>query len=252
METFTFDELPEMETTISGPSESIWRLLNQQDSVRGRTQCDLLDASCPMCRTKTSAVYNPGFAANIRARYPVTYAQREKEERENEGITEPATSEVFDVELLVGNKHKIDNTRSENGNRHDWVFFVKPQRSDFIKEVDIHLHPTFRQSRLRLIQEPFEAHRLGWGYFTIMAHVILKRGYTWLSGDAEPGPDGREKGMLHLEWTLDFQGSGSFGRIKARVQKDNDVWDEWSEDEDDADEDEEDEDGDEDMSDGLD
>jgi hypothetical protein len=66
---------------------------------------------------------------------------------------------------------------------------------------------------------PYEVRRLGWGYFTIFAHVILKVGYSWVSSDAEDAPDGGEKGMLPLEWTLNFDGPGSQGRCRLKVRK---------------------------------
>ena len=42
-----------------------------------------------------------------------------------------------------------------------------------------------------------------------------------MSEDAEDSPDGAEKGMLALEWLLDFSrfgGKGSMGRLKLKVK----------------------------------
>ena len=61
-------------------------------------------------------------------------------------------------------------------------------------------------------EPPYEITRVGWGYFTIVVLVILKVGYTWVSEDAVASPDGHEKNMLPIDWTLDFDGGGSQGR----------------------------------------
>lgn len=66
---------------------------------------------------------------------------------------------------------------------------------------------------------PYEIGRLGWGYFTIYAHLILKAGYSWVSSEAEDTHDGAPKGKLPLEWTLDFHGRGSQGRLRLKVRK---------------------------------
>merc|ERR1711881_767215 len=73
--------------------------------------------------------------------------------------------------------------------------------------------------------------RYCWGYFTIQAYVILKAGYSWVSNEAEDSPDGASKGMLSLEWTLDFNGfggKGSMGRCRLKVKNDRD-WEDISE-----------------------
>ena len=51
--------------------------------------------------------------------------------------------------------------------------------------------------------------------------MILKPGYSWVSEDAEAAPDGAAKGMLSLDWTLDFEGyggKGSMGRWRLKVR----------------------------------
>lgn len=66
---------------------------------------------------------------------------------------------------------------------------------------------------------PYEVRRLGWGYFTIYASLVLKAGYSWVSSEAEDTADGGVKGKLPLEWTLDFNGGGSQGRLRLKVRK---------------------------------
>jgi hypothetical protein len=70
---------------------------------------------------------------------------------------------------------------------------------------------------------------LGWGYFTIFANVILKAGYSWVSSEAEDTSDGQAKGKLPLEWTLDFDGRGSQGRLRLKVKKEKEGQDEENE-----------------------
>jgi hypothetical protein len=55
--------------------------------------------------------------------------------------------------------------------------------------------------------------------FTIHADIILQPGWSWLSSEAEDAPDGGRKGKLPLEWTLDFNGRGSQGRLRLKVKK---------------------------------
>jgi hypothetical protein len=61
---------------------------------------------------------------------------------------------------------------------------------------------------------PYEVRRLGWGTFTIEAEIVLKEPYNWVidnAGSRQPG--------LELTWTLDFEGRGRQGRVRAKVQK---------------------------------
>ena len=79
-------------------------------------------------------------------------------------------------------------------------------------------HPTFRPPRLTLRNPPYEVRRLGWGYFTIEAEIILKEPYSWIVdtvGTRRPG--------LELTWTLDFAGRGRQGRVRAKVKEFDDV-----------------------------
>lgn len=75
-------------------------------------------------------------------------------------------------------------------------------------------HPTFRPPRVVLRRAPYEVRRLGWGYFTLEAEIILKAPYTWIvdnSGETQRG--------LELTWTLNFTDRGRQGRIRAKVKK---------------------------------
>ncbi|KAK3072381.1 hypothetical protein LTR53_006922 [Teratosphaeriaceae sp. CCFEE 6253] len=178
-----------------------------------------LEANCPMCRTPTSASLDSDRAETLRSQYPGTYTQRQTEE----SATAASRENIQTITLYIGNHHELVPSADDSANRHQWTFFVKPSRTDIIEEVQILLHPTFRPSRIIRSRAPYEIRRLGWGTFTITAAVILRAGYSWVSSDAEPSPDGEEDGMLRLEWTLDFErfgGKGAMGRCRLKVKND--------------------------------
>jgi hypothetical protein len=65
-----------------------------------------------------------------------------------------------------------------------------------------------------LRKAPYEVRRLGWGTFTLEAEIVLKEPYGWIvdnSGVKQPG--------LELTWTLDFEGRGRQGRVRAKVKR---------------------------------
>ncbi|KAI5367093.1 Putative YEATS superfamily protein [Septoria linicola] len=189
-----------------------------------------VEASCPMCRTKTIANLNAERAARLARSYPK--ATRERSIDEEDSLGEQGSIQVLTV--YVGNRHQA--VQSDTANSHEWTFFVKPSRTDIIEEVQLVLHPTFRPNRVIRQRAPYEVKRLGWGTFTVTAYVILKAGYTWVSSEAENSPDGAPKGMLPLEWHLDFEGfggKGSMGSCRLKVKNDrewHDVSDEEEED----------------------
>jgi hypothetical protein len=184
------------------------------DDVATPIAANSIEARCPMCRTPTTARLNSRFEETLRSRYPSTYSTRQVEETRS---MDDALIET--VTLYIGNAHRLKASDDpESSNIHDWSFFVRPSRTDVIEEVQIFLHPTFRPSRVIRSLPPYEIRRLGWGFFTITAHVILKAGYSWISEEAERAPDGAEKGMLPLNWTLDFVGGGSQGRCRLKIR----------------------------------
>lgn len=177
-----------------------------------------LSAKCPMCRTQTTARVNTKLHRSLRLKYPRLYPIREAEEQSPE-----TDASIETLTLYLGNTHRLrprdPDEDYETSNIHEWTFFVRPTSHEhIIEEVQIFLHPTFRPARIIRTMPPYETRRLGWGIFTITAHVILKAGYSWLSSEAERAPDGAEKGMLPLNWTLDFDGKGSQGRCRLKVK----------------------------------
>lgn len=184
-----------------------------------------LTARCPMCRTLTSASINEARASSLKATYPLTWAEREAEDQRLDGPEAGQTIQTLTV--YIGNRHRLVTPDEDDlpENQHEWTFFVKPSRTDIIEEIHMLLHPTFRQNHVVRQRPPYEIARLGWGFFTITANVILKAGYSWVSDDAQDSPDGAVKNMLPLEWTLDFDGfggKGSMGRCRLKVKNDRD------------------------------
>lgn len=180
-----------------------------------------LEARCPMCRTMTIAYPDHQRAGELSSKYPRAWAERDLEAaNESEGFEGVQTITVY-----IGNRHRLVTPSEDDPARncHEWTFFVRPSRTDVIEEVHIHLHPTFRQNHLIRQLPPYQVTRLGWGVFDVTASVILKPGYSWVSDDARNSPDGAARGMLPLEWTLDFSnfgGKGSMGRRRLKVKND--------------------------------
>ncbi|EXJ90131.1 hypothetical protein A1O3_03200 [Capronia epimyces CBS 606.96] len=176
-----------------------------------------VETKCPMCRTPTTASFDPARATALQRLYPVSYRAREAES----GLAQEddSGSDVEWLTVYIGNEHSLIRAHGDSNNKHHWKFFVRPSRTDLIEEVQIFLHPTFRNPRVIVHNPPYEIRRLGWGYFTIFANVILKAGYSWVSVEAGDTPDGGRKGQLPLEWTLDFNRGGSQGRLRLKVKK---------------------------------
>jgi hypothetical protein len=96
-----------------------------------------LEADCPMCRTHTTAAPDDALAAQLEAKYPVTYAERRVEEEVERG-SRVGQDGVQGSMILIGNKHKLVGN-AEDTNQHDWTFFVRVSRPELVKEVHIHL-----------------------------------------------------------------------------------------------------------------
>ena len=190
-----------------------------------------IESSCPMCRTSSTAGPNREREEELQHKYPQSYAQRRLEAQSDE-----AQGSVETLTLYIGNTHRLirqSPTSSEDEgrlyNKHEWLFFIRPSRTDLIEEIQIFLHPTFQNSRIIKLYPPYEIRRLGWGYFTIEANVVLKAGYRWVSSEADTSSDGVERGSLPLSWMLDFEGGGSQKRCRLKVVREKEGVDEENE-----------------------
>lgn len=171
-----------------------------------------LEANCPMCRTHTTAAPDQGLARALEQKYPVAYAERRADEEIDRG-SRIGQDGVEGVMILIGNKHRLERG-AEDDNQHDWTFFVRTSRPELVKHVIVDLHPTFRPPVLTLRGPRYEVRRLGWGWFTIQAEIVLKEPYQWVVDNA-----GTRQSGLELTWTLDFEGRGRQGRVRAKVKK---------------------------------
>jgi hypothetical protein len=96
-----------------------------------------LEANCPMCRTHTTASPDEALAAVLEEKYPTTYAQRRVEEEIERGSRQGSEG-AEGIMILIGNKHRLERG-ADDGNKHDWTFFVRTSRPDIVKEVRIYL-----------------------------------------------------------------------------------------------------------------
>lgn len=235
-------------------------IVDVDDVDTGTTTRQTPETKCPMCRTLTSTSPDPSREAALRTKYPQAYTAREAEVRAEQLLSARALAATNSgaqvVTIAIGNRHVLVPL-SPGGlqeNQHEWTFFVRLSRAvhdnnNVIEEVHVHLHPTFRPSKVVLRprawrqgqqrrrgeagggdrgseeeEEEFQVTRLGWGVFEVTADVVLKAGYEWVGGgDAvRDTPDGARNGVLGLEWMLDFDrfaGRGSMKRIRCRVRR---------------------------------
>lgn len=171
-----------------------------------------LEANCPMCRTHTAATPDQTLARVLEQKYPVAYAERRVDEEVERGSRADQNG-IEGVMILIGNKHRLLRG-AEDDNQHDWTFFVRTSRPDIVKHVRIDLHPTFRPPVVTLRKPPYEVRRLGWGYFTLEAEIVLQEPYKWIVDTA-----GTRQSGLELTWTLNFEGRGRQGRVRAKVMR---------------------------------
>ena len=97
-----------------------------------------IEARCPMCRTQTTALPNGRLESTLRRKYQEAYRAREAEERA--GQEDPDGTEIDTLTVYIGNTHRlVEVDDGEAANRHEWVFFVRPERADLIEEVQVFL-----------------------------------------------------------------------------------------------------------------
>ena len=183
-----------------------------------------MQAGCPMCRTFTRALPSAARRTELQAKYPRTYVERQTE-AVSEARPDGAENEES-ITLYIGNRHQelpVPTTGEPAENTHCWTFFVRPSRADIVEEVHFYLRPTFRDDHIVRPEPPYEITRRGSRPFVMMAAVVLRPDYSWVSEDAGHAPDGAPRGTMVLEWRLDFDGfggRGSMGRYQFNVMND--------------------------------
>lgn len=198
---------------------------------------DGMKFKCPTCRTYTFATFDAKRDELLHAKYPEDYASRLAELGSSHTGPEDEYATQTMV-LMTGNSHrKVPPSISPYTGMtrtHEWTFFVQSSRQNLIEQVDVILHPTFRQDRLVVLKEPpFATTHLGWGYFTIFAGITLKEGYEWVDEERavdSDAPKGRVRDRLPVDWVLDFGGSGSqrnrlvkFKKVETKQEKEKTV-----------------------------
>jgi len=169
--------------------------------------------TCPTCRTYTIAFFDKIRDKELQTRHPQEYASRALEETTS--ISSDGEFATQNMILLLGNSHrKVEPSISPYSGRtrtHEWTFFIQSSYQDIIEQIQVILHPSFRQDRLVTLREvPFSTTHLGWGYFTVYAGIRLKEGWEWVDEPMAVDLDKtRKKAILPVEWLLDFRGNGS-------------------------------------------
>lgn len=166
---------------------------------------------CPVCGVYTKAIYDTNRQWEIHVKYPRAYRLASWE------VSKPVDEKfpIFEVStIIVGNTHKDSPMESA---RHDWTFFLRPSNPEFIAQVRVLLHPTYRNNMIIFSRPPFELRRYAWGFFDIQAEIELKPGYRFLHKESET--DGVPGNKLKLHWMLDFADTGSQGWIKVIIER---------------------------------
>ena len=134
------------------------------------------------------------------------------------------------MRVTYGNSHRYVrptvHPRSGRVQEHLWTFFVHCSQEDVIEEVEMVLHPSFRNRHKRLRKPPFSTTHIGWGFFKIYAKIQLKKGWSWVdeSGGrgswSSPGLPNLSR-SLSLGWTLVFgEGGGQSSMIRRITRQD--------------------------------
>lgn len=131
--------------TLCATCMAIWaEVISRQMEIVGLDDAPMtllpseMESGCPMCRTLTTAGPDRRREGALRRKYPRSYRDREREERT--AIEDDPTESVETLTLYIGNTHKlVKSDGSDSRNNHNWSFFVRPSRTDFIEEVQIFL-----------------------------------------------------------------------------------------------------------------
>lgn len=128
---------------------------------------------------------------------------------------------VFEaVTFVIGNTHQmkvITKPGRSAKHRHVYTFFVRPSKPEYVAEMKVVLHETYRDPVINLFSPPFEVRAIAWGYFDVRVDITLKAGFSFHHEQSEL-VDGR-RARLRLDWELDFDGDGSQGWLKVVVER---------------------------------
>ncbi|CAF0867275.1 unnamed protein product [Didymodactylos carnosus] len=178
------------------------KLMELYKSFDEYSECPLcLKLLCePITTNSTSQMKVNTILHNLlQIRYTNEYAERRKEIEQDRHENELLI--IIKKCLIIGNHHEMITTDNRSSNKHCWTLFIRFDEDDeddiddFIKEVQIDLHPTFSPARLILNKAPYRVRRIGWGVFRIGIKIIFHQKYS--------------KSDLDTTWMLTFTGSGN-------------------------------------------
>jgi hypothetical protein len=156
---------------------------------------------CPVCRSDISFLNPNDLRTNgllqtiLKSICGDKYEERLREVDEERKELETSVRVV--KKLYIGNEHETTSRGEETW--HRWTLFVRMDNdrdaSEYIDNVVVKLHPTFRPDTVTLYQPPFEVSRLGWGIFMIRIKINFKQQY--------------HKAPLEVSHMLSFTGNGN-------------------------------------------
>ena len=97
------------------------------------------------------------------------------------------------MRIQIGNKwRELAPGEGTSLNPFRWTFFLRYSRPEIVQEVAVHLDRTFKENRLLFKCKGDEdlkdinITRDGWGTFTILADIKLKREWKWNPSHGQP------------------------------------------------------------------
>lgn len=184
----------------------------EETEIPTNLEVDGMRFSCPACRTSTTATLDIKQNDRLQKQYPDEYKTRAAEEAA--GTVQQDEYAIQNMVLVLGNSHRdIESTFSPitgEDEKHEWTFFIQSSHKDVIEQIQVILHPRFREHRLVTLKTPpFSVTHLGWHYFTIHAGIQLKQGWEWVDESMAVDIDKtRRKARLPVQWLLDFRRNG--------------------------------------------
>ncbi|CAM4982371.1 unnamed protein product [Rotaria socialis] len=111
--------------------------------------------------------------------------------------------------LVIGNTHELISSDNDK-TKYKWTLFVELNNDDqdeiaqYIKQVTMDLHPTFKPSQIILNKPPFRLTKTGWGVFRIKLTIEFH--------------DQWKKSDFHTSWDLSFSDAENQKTIEIEFQ----------------------------------
>ncbi|CAF0843770.1 unnamed protein product [Adineta steineri] len=169
---------------------------------------------CPICREDLTYLRSTSNHLKTNTILHNLFRQeyeKEYEMRRNE--LESIRKNIIKKRLIIGNTHQLLSC-DYNHKQHEWTLFIRFDNDDqndigqYIKQIQINLHPTFTPSQIILDKPPFRLTRIGWGVFTV--HISIEFHAKWNKSD------------LVTNWFLSFTNTGNHKVMEIGFQKSTD------------------------------